>query len=120
MCPGRVSAGEEAHRLHLAWIRRIEDRDSVAEHVAHIQMLTVEHDLNAVRPSTDIAVGEMSEAFSGAFRRNRSFLRARLPGGRGQCCESNQTLSAIAPAHRAHILLLFLMLSSSTLLYHVN
>src|SRR6266851_5077522 len=110
MCPGNVSAGEEADRLQVAWIRRIENRYSVAEHVADIKMPAVEHDLNTIRPSANIAVKQMTEALSGALRLNCTFLRARLPGAVRQCCETNQASAAIAPTDRPHFLLRFLNL----------
>ena len=56
VCPRKIPAGEKPDRLQLARIRRIKDRDAVAEHVAHIKMSAVEHDLHAVRPAADIAV----------------------------------------------------------------
>ena len=103
MRPGKVSASEEADRLQVAWIRRIQNRYSVAEHVADIKMPAVEHDLNAVRPSANIAVGQMTEALSDALRRNCTFLRARLPGTGRQRRETKQTFPAIAPSDRRHV-----------------
>ena len=60
MRPRVVSASEEADRLGVARIRRIQNRYSVAEHVADVKMPAVEHDLNAVRPSAKIAEGQMT------------------------------------------------------------
>jgi len=40
----------------MARIRRIKDRHTIAEHVAHIDVSTVDHDLNTVRPATNVAV----------------------------------------------------------------
>jgi hypothetical protein len=57
MRPGRVSAREKTDRFQVARIRRIQYRDSIAEHVADINMPTVAHDLNAVRPSAKIGIG---------------------------------------------------------------
>jgi hypothetical protein len=104
MCAGNVSAREEADRLQVAWIRRIENRYSVAEHVADIQMPAVEHDLNAVRPSAKIAVGQMTETFPDALRRNCTLLRgARLSGTIRQRCETKQTFHAIASSDIRHV-----------------
>ena len=104
MRAGIVSAGEEADGLELARIRRIQNRHAVAEHVADIKMLAVEHDLNAVRPSADIAVGEMTEALSDALRRNGAILRVRWRGSGRQRRETQQTFPAIAPSDRHAVL----------------
>src|SRR5580704_4645006 len=103
MCPGKIAAGEESDRLQFAWIRRVENRDSVAEHVADVEVPTVSHHLNAVRASANIAVGDMTEALSNTLRRNRGFLRARLPGIVCQRRKPQQTFSAIAPVDRRHV-----------------
>src|SRR4029077_14026268 len=106
VCPGRVSAGEEADRLKVAWIGRIENRYSIAEHVADIEMLAVQHHLNAVRPSAKVAVGQMTETFPHALRRNCILLRsARLSGTMRQRCETQETFHAIASSDSRHILL---------------
>jgi hypothetical protein len=70
MGTGKVSASEEAHGPELARIGRIEDRHSVAEHVADIEMPAIKHDLNTIRPSANIAVGQMTQALSDTSRRN--------------------------------------------------
>ena len=75
MGAGEISAGEKVYRLQFSGIRRIKNRDSVAEHVADIKMPAVEHDLNAIRPSAKIAVGQMTEALPDALRRNCRLLR---------------------------------------------
>ena len=107
MGAGRVSAGEEADGLELARIGRIQNRHSVAEHVADIKMPAVEHDLNAIRAPADIAVGEMTEVLSDALRRNCRFLRVGLRGSRRQRRETQQAFPAIAPSDR-HVVLRFL------------
>ena len=104
MGPGKVSSGEEADRFQFARIGRIQDRDSVAEHVADIKMPAVEHHLNAVGPAANIAVREMTEALSDALRRNGVILRVRLQGAGRQCRETQQTFSAIAPSDGRHVL----------------
>ena len=84
MGPRKVSAREEADRLQIPWIGRIQNRDAVAEHVSDIKMTAIEHDLNAIRPSSDIAVGEMTEALADSLWRNGALLRARFLGQRRQ------------------------------------
>src|SRR5579862_9819671 len=97
MCPRIVTAREEADRLKAAWIRRIQNRYSVAEHVADIQVPAVQHDLNAVRPAANIAVGQMMETSPDALRRNYTFLRrVRPPEAIGQRCETQETFRTIA------------------------
>src|SRR5438874_150787 len=103
MCPGKVSPGEETDRLHVAGIRRIENRYSVAEHVADVKVPAVEHDLNTVRPSSDIAIGKVAEALPDALRRNDSVLRVRLPGTIRHCRETNQAFPAVAPSDLPHV-----------------
>ena len=106
MRPRKVSAREKAHGLELARIGRIQNRDAVAEHVADVKMPPVEHDLNAVRPSADIAIGQMTEVLPDALRRNRTFLRAaHMPGPLRQGCQPQQTLHGIASSDSLHILL---------------
>src|SRR5690242_9470248 len=97
MRAGKVSAGEKTDRLQFAWIRRIQNRDSVAEHVADVKMPAVEHHLNAIRPSAEVAIRHMMKPLPGPLRRNCSLLRgARLAGTRRQRCETQQTFQAIA------------------------
>src|SRR5258708_4276102 len=103
MGPGKVSAREETDRLRLARIRRVKNRDSVAEHVADIKMPAVEHDLNTVRPAPNIAVGQVTKAFFDAFRRDGTFLRSPLTRTPGQRCATKETFPAIAPSDRGHV-----------------
>ena len=74
MRAGEVAAGEEADGLQAARIRGVENRHAVAEHVADVKMAAVDHDLHAVRPAADIAVGQMTEAAPNALRRHDRFL----------------------------------------------
>src|ERR1700686_2434224 len=104
MRASEISAGEKADRLQLARIRRIQNRDSVAEHVADIKMPPVEHHLNAIRPSTEIAEGQMMEALSDSLRWNCGLLRGtRFAGARRQRRETQQAFQAIASSDRLQI-----------------
>ena len=93
--------------MSLARIGRIQNGYAVAEHVADIKMPAVEHDLNTVGPSADIAVGQMTEAVSDALRRNGGLLRGGLAGSRRQSRKTDQAFPAIAPADFRHVLLRF-------------
>jgi len=84
-------------------------------------MTAVEHDLNTVRASADIAVGQMAEALSDALRRNWTFLnvglRGRLPGTVRQRRETKQPFPAVAPSH---VLLRFLNFTTSLHGFHAQ
>ncbi len=73
MCPGVDARGEEADRLQVPRVRRVENCHAIAEHVADIDMAAVDHDLNAVGATALIAVGQMPDAAPNALRRNRRF-----------------------------------------------
>src|SRR5579863_6990327 len=67
-------------------------------------MLAVAHDLNAIRPSTDVAVREVAETPADALRWNRAVLRAcGLLGARRKRSETQQAFRAIAPGHGGHV-----------------
>ena len=72
MRAGVVAAGEKSDGLQPPRIRRIEYRHAVAEHVADIEMTAIDHDLDAVRPSADIAVGNVIDAPADSLHWNRN------------------------------------------------
>ena len=89
--------------LDLARVRRVENRDAVAEHVPDVEVAAVEHDLHAIGPSADVAVRDVPEAMAGALRRNGGGLRGTDALGCGrQSRQAKQTLRAIAPCDRGH------------------
>src|SRR5579871_5922553 len=66
-------------------------------------MLAVEHHLHAVRPSAQIAVGQMTEVLSDPLRRNDAILRrARMPRALRQRRETRQALHRIASSNTLH------------------
>src|SRR5215469_1627065 len=78
VCPREIAAREEPDRFQMPGVARIEDRQSIAEHVPHIQMIAVQHDLNAVGPAADVAVRDVTNAATDSLWRNRSvFSRPR-------------------------------------------
>src|SRR6185436_13657737 len=73
-----VRAGEVAlpkapvvHRLQVARVVRVEDRDAVAEHVADVDVLAVDHHLHRIGPPALVAVGDVLDALADALRRDR-------------------------------------------------
>src|SRR5436309_16123956 len=82
MRSGVVSAGEKAYRLQPARIRCIEDRHTVAEHVADIEVPAIDHNLHAVGPPTNVAVGNVLDTPANPLRRHgRIFCEARAQAG---------------------------------------
>src|SRR5579871_3930733 len=90
-----IAARKEPDRLQLTRIGRIEDRDSVAEHVPNIQVPAVPHHLHAVGPSANIGIGNVPQSLSNPLGRNSRFLGATRPlRERG---EPQHAFSAIPP-----------------------
>src|SRR6202008_4271795 len=93
----KISAGEKADRLQPARIRGVEDRHSIAEHVADIKVGAIQHDLHAVWAPADIAVRQMAEPMPDSLRRYLSFFyRGRLPGSVRGRCETKQAFHITA------------------------
>jgi hypothetical protein len=65
------SRGVETDGLQLVWIRGVENRHTIAEHVTDIDMATVDHDLYAIRATALIAVRQIPDAAPDALRRDR-------------------------------------------------
>src|SRR5437764_908534 len=55
-------------------VRGIENRHTIAEHVADINVPAVDHDLHAVRVAANIAVREVADTPANALRWNRDWL----------------------------------------------
>ena len=66
-----IAAGEEADRLQLPRVAGIQDRQAVAEHVAHVQVSPVQHDLHAVGTAAEVAVRHVANAPADALPWNR-------------------------------------------------
>jgi len=62
MRAGVDAGGEEADRLQPPRIGGVENRHTVAEHVADVDVTAVDHHLHAVRSSTLIAVRQVTNA----------------------------------------------------------
>ena len=80
-----------------ARVRRVEDRDAVAEHVADVDVAAVDHHLHAVGPAANVAVGEVPDATADALGRDRLVLRQcrqRHGGGRGNPKQALQMRAA--------------------------
>ena len=65
-----LAGGEKARGFQVARVRRIQNGDAVAEHVPNVNVLFVDHHLYAVRPSADVAVGNVLDALPDSLRRN--------------------------------------------------
>src|ERR1700730_10537976 len=98
MMRSRILPGsEEIHRLRTARVAGIENSHPVAEHVADIEVIAVQHDLDAVRPPTDVAVGKMLDPVTYALLRDRRIVgagRARHSGERRQAQQNPQMRAA--------------------------
>src|SRR6266403_129850 len=91
-----ISAGKKADGLDPAWISGIKNGQTITEHVADIEMPTIQHHLNTVRPASNVAIGHMTNAVSDALRRNRLLRHVR--DGR----QTHQGLYMFAAIHGFH------------------
>src|SRR5678815_3160814 len=57
-----VATGEEAYGLQPPGIGRVQNRDAIAEHMSDVKMPSVDHDLHAIRMSSDVAVRDMTDS----------------------------------------------------------
>src|SRR5262245_29774517 len=111
-----VTARKESNGLEPPGIRGIEYRQAITEHVTHIEMAPVQHDLHAVGTAANIAVGQMADLMPDPLRRNWSILR-RARGGlrqQRQRCQSNQRFQMFAAVHSHFSLVMRPFLSSSS------
>ena len=68
--PGRILAGRRPVLVVVDdRVRDRADRDTVAEHVPHVDVAPVGHDLHARRTPTLVGVGQMPDAAPDALRR---------------------------------------------------
>jgi hypothetical protein len=51
-----IASAKKTDGFQMARIRRVKDRHTIAEHVTYIDVSAVDHDLNTVRPATNVAV----------------------------------------------------------------
>src|SRR5205085_8819820 len=93
-----LASRKEVYRLEVTRIAGIQDGYAIAEHVTDIEMLAARHDLDAVRPPADVAVGNVLDSVTDAFRRNRPVLGAGEARHPGDCRHSQQTPQVRAPA----------------------
>ena len=95
-----IAAGKEPDRLQPPWVRRIENRQAIAEHVSNIKMIAVPHDLHTVRATADIAVCQMPDTAPDSFGRNctsrRGLGRLRQVS---QTRQSDKGFHLLAPIH---------------------
>ena len=69
------AGGEEPDRPQPPRIGGVENRHTVAEHVADVDVTAVDHHLHAVRPSALIAVRQMTNAPADAYAVSLPFLK---------------------------------------------
>src|SRR4030095_257661 len=91
MGPRVIARGEEADRLQASWIRGVKNGYAVAEHMTDIHMATIDHHLDAVGTTTDVAVRHVMDPPANALRRYWSFSRrARCLWKAGQRCQTDE------------------------------
>ena len=101
----RVGAGrEEADGLEAPRIGGVENRHAVAEHVADVEVLAVEHHLHAVGPAALVAIREVANLPADALGRHRRVHcgngRAGRGRGRGSQRQQSFQMFAAGPCHR--------------------
>ncbi len=99
-----VPAVKKPDRLEAPRIGGVENRHAVAEHVADVEVLAVEHDLHAVGPAALIAIREVADLPADAVGRHRRVHggNGQAGGGRGRGSQREQPLQMFAagPCHK--------------------
>src|SRR5258708_500389 len=106
--PGR----KKIYRFQIARVAGVQNGHAVAEHVTDIEVIAVQHDLDAVRSPANVAVGNMldpmTQAFRwdalrwDAFRWNRRILGEGRTGHAGQRHYAQHTPQMRAAARPLH------------------
>src|SRR5258708_40024574 len=93
MMRARVGAcGPEIDGLQIARIRSIQRRQTVAEHMADVDVAPVEHDLHAIWASALVGIGNMLDAAAGTFAGDGlgPWRKGDAVGGARHCPRTNR------------------------------
>src|SRR3954468_20152469 len=71
-----LASRKEVYRFEVARIAGIQDGYAIADNVTAIELFAPRHDLDAVRPPADVAIGNVLDPVTDTFRRNRPVLGA--------------------------------------------
>ena len=68
MRPSVLPGCKKTHRLQAARVAGIQNGHPIAEHVTDVEVLAIRHDLDAVRPPANVAVGKVFNPMTNPLR----------------------------------------------------
>src|SRR5688572_30306826 len=95
-----IACCEETDGLETPWIRRVQNRHAVAEHVADVKVTATHHDLHAVGFAADIAIRQVTDPPPNSPSRYRGILPQAGLKQVWRRCEPCHRLEVFSPVHR--------------------